>query len=353
MFDAQRRRKIVAVDPLDSDFNAFTRTFAETLSDIGIEPVEYRWDLRALSRYDAVLFHWPTAFMSPDSEYAALKQLAKIQLVKKTHGLKVIWLAHNVHPHDAQDNANLARAAFIRLLDGVIYLSDRSRHMVREAHRLPQRIVEQVTVHGRYETPVSRFVAPADEEATRLISFGLVRPYKNLSELVAATDGLDPARTEVAIVGKRHDAAYSAMIEASAATARALRLQLSDSLLSQTELDAAIDHAHAVVLPYRRILNSGSAILALSRARPVLVPAAGSMPELADRVGHDWVQLYEGPLTRARLEDFAGHVRSLPSGAMPDLSALSWDRVAGDLGVFFSNLFDAPAAQGLQRQAIS
>jgi beta-1,4-mannosyltransferase len=345
--------RMIAVDPLTSDFNEFIKSFAEALTEIGLQAVNYNWGLRSLSKCDAVLFHWPNEFMSPGYEYEALSELAKINLVKKTHGLKVIWLAHNIYPHDSENHANFVRAAFIRSLDGIIYLSERSRHMVHEAYKLPRRIVEQVTVHGRYSAPELNFMPPASDHATRLVSFGLVRPYKNLAELVRAAAGLDPSRIEVEIVGKRHDVAYSATIEASAAAAEAIHLQLSDSIVSQTALDAAIDHAHGVVLPYRRILNSGSAILALSRARPVLVPAAGSMPELADLVGHDWVRLYEGPITEALLEDFARQVRLLPCGAAPDLSSLSWERVASDLRVFFSNLFDARASQPVARQEAS
>lgn len=339
MHVSQNFQRTIAVAPLVSDFNEFTKLFADTLVRIGLQPVQYKWGARELSRCNAVLFHWPNEFMSSRYDYTALKQLARINLIKKTHGLKVIWLAHNVYPHEADDGDSLIRAAFIRSLDGIIYLSERSRQLVHEAFKLPQRIVEQVTVHGHYPAPPASFFPPAEGEAIRLVSFGLIRPYKNLTELIGATKGLDPSHIEVAIAGKRHDAAYARTIEAEAASHAALRLQLSDDLLSQTELDMAIDDAHGVVLPYRRVLNSGSAVLALSRARPVLVPAAGSMPELADIMGHDWVRLYDGPITEAHLRDFAHNVKSLPVGATPNLSALSWDRVASDLRFFFSQLF--------------
>jgi beta-1,4-mannosyltransferase len=169
-----------------------------------------------------------------------------------------------------------------------------------------------------------------------------VRPYKNLEELVDAAGDVPPSELEVAIVGKRHDPAYAAALEARAAAHPALRFALSDGVIGQDVLDAAIDDAHGIVLPYRRILNSGSAILALSRARPVLVPAAGSMPELARMVGRDWVRLYEGALTPAVLRDFAAHLGTIPAGAAPDLSAISWDRVTQDLRGFLGRLFRSP-----------
>lgn len=346
--------KIIALAPLASASNAFTGRFARALGEAGVEPVEYCWGFRDLARCDAVIFHWPDEFMNARDWRLATEQLVRIQFLKITRGLKVVWLAHNALPHESESGGALVRQAFLRSLDGVIYLSERSRELVRAAHRLPQGIVEQVTVHGAYPGSGLGFVPPASHEKVRLASTGLVRPYKNLSELAEAASGLDPSRIAVTIVGKRQDPAYAASLEAAAVRDGAMHFELSDDLLTPGDLDAAIDRAHGVVLPYRKILNSGSAIHALSRARPVLVPRTGSLPELADLVGHDWVQLYEGAITPRVLSDFADHVSGLLPGSAPDLAALSWGRVTQDLRKFLAKLFgqaetEAPA---LVRQVV-
>ncbi len=333
------RRKTIAVAPLATEFNAYTGLFAQALRDTGARVVEYSWGFKAMSGYDAVVFHWPDQFINPSETLSALKQILKISLLKRTRGLKVVWVAHNVFPHDTGDRRSLLGTAFMKSLDGIIYLSAQSQRLVHDAHRLPRRVVEQVTVHGRYPAPRLTFTPPAELERVRLASIGLVRPYKNLGELVEATRDIDPSTLEVAIVGKRHDANYAAELEASAPDNAVLSWQLSDEIIDQTELDAAIDRAHGIVLPYRKILNSGSAILALSRARPVLVPAIGSMPELAELVGYDWVRLYAGELDGQVLSEFAAHIRSMPSETAPDLSPISWDRVTSDLRLFLSKLF--------------
>ena len=56
------------------------------------------------------------------------------------------------------------------------------------------------------------------------------------------------------------------------------------------------------VFPYKDILNSGSAMMALSFDVPVLVPGIGSMPELREQVGRDWVMTYQGDLSPSVLE---------------------------------------------------
>lgn len=334
-----RDKKTIAIAPLSSEFNEFTGLFAAAIQTAGALPVEYQWGIRSLSRCDAVIFHWPEQFIKIEDWQFALKQLIRIRYLRRTHGLKVVWVAHNVFPHDTAVGRSLLFSAFLNSLDGIIYLSHCSQRLIHEAHRLPRRIVEQVTVHGSYPAPASTFTPPTTHEKVKLASIGLVRPYKNLRELVTATLAVSPDEMEVAIVGKRHDPVYATSLEADAADNAVLRLQLSDDLIGKAELDAAIDRAHGIVLPYRKILNSGSAILALSRSRPVLVPATGAMPELANLVGKDWVRLYEGEISGKILQDFAAHVRSLPEKAAPDLSAMSWNCVTSDLRLFLNRLF--------------
>lgn len=55
---------------------------------------------------------------------------------------------------------------------------------------------------------------------------------------------------------------------------------------SDAEVADLFRAATIVVLTYREILNSGSALLALSFDRPV--PAKGAMAELEDRAGAEW-----------------------------------------------------------------
>jgi hypothetical protein len=57
-----------------------------------------------------------------------------------------------------------------------------------------------------------------------------------------------------------------------------------------------------VVLPYRDILNSGAALLALSFDVPVLVPKKGALGELQETIGQQWVRLYEDDLSQGDLQ---------------------------------------------------
>jgi len=85
--------------------------------------------------------------------------------------------------------------------------------------------------------------------------------------------------------------------------------------------------ADLVVLPYLDILNSGSAIWALSFGRPVLLPNRGAMPELAESVGSDWVRLFDGPLDEHQLADALNWARRPRPEPLPALDSLDPERV--------------------------
>jgi beta-1,4-mannosyltransferase len=91
-------------------------------------------------------------------------------------------------------------------------------------------------------------------------------------------------------------------------------------------------------LPYRSVLNSGAMLFALSRNRPVLAPNIGSLPELRETVGPDWVYLYEGEFNQSVLNDFIAWMRKTKRGDMAPLDYYSWSRIGQELGKFIESL---------------
>jgi hypothetical protein len=91
-----------------------------------------------------------------------------------------------------------------------------------------------------------------------------------------------------------------------------------------------------IVLPYRTITNSGAAILALSAQLPVLCPNMGSMPELQQLVGTEWVRLFDGPISQSQLREAVTWLGP-PRGA-PNLEPFAWPRLAQDTLAFYRSL---------------
>jgi beta-1,4-mannosyltransferase len=107
------------------------------------------------------------------------------------------------------------------------------------------------------------------------------------------------------------------------ATADDSRLRVTERFLDDDELARVIRAADHVVLPYRRVLNSGSALLALTLGRPVLLPRTPTFEALRTRLGAGWVSLFDAPLQAAELAAAA-----VPAEEAPDLSWCDWERVS-------------------------
>lgn len=64
----------------------------------------------------------------------------------------------------------------------------------------------------------------------------------------------------------------------------------------------------------------------------------GSLMELQDSVGPEWVYLYDGEFTAEILRDFVDWISAHPSICAPDLSAHEWEPIGQDVFRFIVGL---------------
>ncbi|ARA92988.1 hypothetical protein AWN76_007335 [Rhodothermaceae bacterium RA] len=161
---------------------------------------------------------------------------------------------------------------------------------------------------------------------TVLLHVGFIRPYKNVPHLIRTFRRLPESGMRLLIGGQPATAALRAEIEAAARGDARIALDLG--FLPAEQLTDYVAAADLVVLPYAEILNSGTALLALSLNRPVLVPALGALLELRDEVGPAWVQTYTGTLSPEVLRQAATWARDTPRPAEAPLSRRAWPHLA-------------------------
>jgi hypothetical protein len=103
-----------------------------------------------------------------------------------------------------------------------------------------------------------------------------------------------------------------------------------------------------VVLPYRRILNSGAARLAMTLGRPVLLPDLGLMRAQQQRFGAEWVRLYDGELTSAHISEAIAWARPMRRPAAPDTTGLDWRGRGREAAEIYRRVMDeaGPNARG-------
>lgn len=342
-FLSDRSSKIIAVKPVADPNNSFTRLFSDAIARQGYEVRDFEWENIVDAGADAAILHWPFELLGIGGFKGIFRYLNVYRKLAdaRANGTRIIWVAHDARPHGGGRLSSLLMQRFIRMIDGILYLSHHSADLIRQLYALPEHIVQATTVHGHYmdvmETP---FRSPLPiRERVQLVFFGQIRRYKNVEKLAMIVAGLS-SELSLTIAGRRGHEDVACEIERIARDAPNISLDLRSDALPDVAIEQCVDEGHGVVLPYRAILNSGAAIFALSRGRPVLAPHTGSLPELQAAVGEQWLQLYKGDIDAATLQGFADRLRRHPPAGRPDLAAYSWARVGEDVDALLRSVIE-------------
>lgn len=316
--------------------NPYNQRLSDALERAGAVVEEFSLWRLATNGADIWHIHWPDhALHRPTTPRAALtllRLLLTVSLAKCTR-TTIVWTVHNTASHDV-DHPWLDRllwATFPRGIDGWLALSSAAkREAIATFPVLAQRpcwVIPHGDYRGAYAPPPER--ARARErlglavDHRVLLFFGLVRPYKNVPHLIELVRTSPDPDLRLVVAGAA-ESADEQRLRALAAEDPRIRLDLG--FVASEQVPALFAAADLAVLPFRRVLNSGSVLLSLSLDTPVLVPAVGSLVELAEDPGPAWVTTYEGELDLEDLHrgiEMAAHVL----GDRAPLASYDWDAI--------------------------
>lgn len=280
----------------------------------------FSWRRGVFGRYDVFHVHWPEVLVRGRTVPRSLVRtvaFVAVLVASRLRGRAIVRTLHNLAPHERLDPARRAVLALCnRWTTEWITLT--------ETTASPDRQPSTTIPHGHYRGWYPD--APADDRiAGRVLFFGLVRRYKGVEDLLAAFERIDRPDLTLRIVGRLDDPELGDLIRAAASADD--RVTASLEYLDEKALAAEIAACQLVVLPYRNMVNSGSLLLALSLARPVLAPRSPSTEELEEEIGPDWLLLYDDELSERVLSEALVRTSDL-AGSVPDLSAREWDLIA-------------------------
>jgi glycosyltransferase involved in cell wall biosynthesis len=347
--------KVVSVRPAwVATSNRFTYLFSQAVQNAGWGVREFSWSKSGIFAPEVILIHWPDELFTAKSVADNAKALVKIllfQTARRVFGVRLVWLVHETRPHDVGRPSRWSTRAFLNLLDGAIYLSHASKRAAEADLPELKRVPALITRHGHYRFDMERPPQPRSQpgKPLNLVYFGQVRPYKNLDGLIQAARSLSPEQVRLKIVGWSKDPEFTRMLADLATSAPAVTLDIRNAFVPQQDIEAALDHSDGAVLPYRNILNSGAALFALSRNRPILAPRLGTLPELQDEIGPDWAELYDGDITENSLRAFIDRLRKSQAPVV-DLSSYEWEPIGEEIGLFFDQL--RPKAKGFRSKSL-
>ncbi len=216
--------------------------------------------------------------------YFALALFKICQIVRLMRSGKVVFICHNVLPHERSGVDRLLSRLAFTVPHGFIVQSTEDRDNL-----LAVRPTAPVEVRPH---PIYDFFKRGDltqVEARRrigagtgplLLFFGYVRPYKGLRHLIEAMPEIRRRlKAELFVVGEFYEdrGPYDALVHEHGLETC---VRFVDRYVGNEEVEAFFAASDLVVLPYITATQSGIVQIALAFDRPVVVTEVGGLPEV-------------------------------------------------------------------------
>ena len=311
-----------------------------------VQLLYFSWKRALTGRFDVFHVQWPEVVLQGRTRLRTVVRCALLVLVLarlRVQRTAVVRTLHDLAPYEPLP---AIQRLPIRLLDRwtTLWIA------LADATPPPRPGPSVVAPIGHYRDWFAG-TPRAESQPGRIVHFGLLRRYKGVDALLDAFAGLPDDSATLRIVGYPQDAQTAASIERACRADR--RISAVTEYVPDDDLVRDVTESELVVLPFDRLTNSSSLVLALSLDRPVLVPSTPITEEVAAEVGPGWVLTYQGTLSTDDICRALEAVRRSPvDTAAPDLSRRDWDVVCAQHAAAFRRAVaiaagDDGAANGL------
>jgi len=217
-----------------------------------------------------------------------LKRFAKLLLLVadlrlcRLLGVRTVWTVHNRVSHESADSAweLRLRRQIARHVEVCLVHSRSAVRVLEQSYGLPLAAKTRVVPHASY---VGQY-PPAKPEAVTLVRhelglkdsdfvylfIGAIRRYKGIDALIEAFGALPARNARLVIVGSVLDPQMGDWLRDKAAADA--RIVLRPEYVADEAIPVYLGLASVVVLPFSQTLTSGSALLAMSFGKPLILP---------------------------------------------------------------------------------
>jgi glycosyltransferase involved in cell wall biosynthesis len=276
-------------------------------------------------------------------------------------GTRLIWTVHNQIEHETifPYLEHWLRQILINLADHIIIHNYSTLESLSQEYNFSK---EKVTViaHGHYRTTYLPSIALCEaRECLTLpgnrqlyLHLGSLRPYKGIEHLLEIWQANQTSLSEsiLLIAGCTYDQGYTDKLYT-------LVKQLNNVILHPQFIEAERIHlylsaADVVILPYTRILTSGSVILAMSYGKPVIAPRLGAIPETLGAA--DWL-LYDPNdpqgLSHAIQKSLTCSLEDLSRLTVQSCDLLDWEPIGLQTAHCYRHSLSKPSNPSQNRQS--
>ncbi|MFA4872435.1 MAG: glycosyltransferase family 4 protein [Patescibacteria group bacterium] len=257
--------------------------------DIVLKHNDFMGLARSWRSTNVVHLHWPSIlYASKWRVISLIKFVIRIGIItlSKLRGDRIIWTVHNMRDHEGKNAAfdALAQRFLARYADAVIVHSPAGVEFLAENYRRANDVYviphpNYVGFHGprlSAPDPSLRAVLDLKENDKVFLSFGSIRPYKNLEQLISLFNNL-PDRYILVIAGKSF---YQSYLAALRALVKKNNVCVVPHSIPNEDIPRYFSLVHASLFAFKEVLTSGSMLLSLSYGVPAIVPKRGDMPSV-------------------------------------------------------------------------
>lgn len=269
----------------------------------------FRYLLR-LRRGDIVHFHWLDPYFERSSFLFSLIKaiifIAQVRLLKLS-GKKIFYTLHNLDSHELCHPRleGWVVKQVIGVSDAVLTHCTFAKREVVARFGLANgkvHVVPHANYIGSYPNDISKTDARQklglSDEHDVLVFIGSMRRYKGVGDLIEAVKKIDNDNLRVVLAGKMRQGEERDYILKE--VKQDSRILVHEGFVDDEELQVYLNASDAVVLPFTKVLTSGSMILAMSFARPVIVPRVGCLTEVAEFGGAYFIETGGPPIDELR-----------------------------------------------------
>ena len=239
-------------------------------------------------RPDYIHFDWETSYYYRRSLWMTLINvplfMMQVYMVRFIFNCKLVWTPHNITPHDSKYPKvhQFCRRFFAKNMKWIRLFWEISLPAAVAEFNCNEskfKIIPEGSYVEYYPNIISRsearkFLNIADDKLVLLYT-GFIKPYKGIDNLIDCFKKSFDANAILIIAGKVMDPVYFENIKQSVNE----NIMLIDRFIENDELQYFFKAADVVTLPFKKIENSGSVILAMSFKKPVIAPKMGVLTE--------------------------------------------------------------------------
>lgn len=260
---------LFAYNGVDDRFMGIIKTHLKFKPDY----IHFDW----ITSYYQRRYHWMTILLLP----LFIFQVYYIKFFTKT---KMVWTLHNILPHNAKRVFfhKLVRRWFAGQCEWIRVFSESSVNKAGDILHIPKNkihIVPEGDYTSVYKNEISREESRALLEIPQskkvLLYLGLLKPYKGIDKLIDIFNSIEDSELFLIIAGAPIDAAYSKFLNEKISTLNDTRILYKNKFIPENDLQVYFNASDLVVLPFEKVENSGSAIMAMGFKKAILAPKMG------------------------------------------------------------------------------